>query len=972
MWLALLASLPVLVWWGRRSLAGLPGVRSVAALVVRCIVIAAIAAALSRAQLVRVHDDMAVAFAVDASLSVPSATQKQSLDLIATWLKEGATTRQRDDQVALITFGKNAAIDQAFTTGALNTAATVAVIEPDHTNLAAAIRTAVAAMPQAGRKRIVLFTDANENAGAALAEAATAKSSGVRIDCLPVRYSYSRELMVEKVTAPSEAQTGKTVGISVLVRAFNDAKATLRLIANGQQIASEQVTLRPGINPFFIERPLPLTGIYDFKAMIEPHDRSDDSLYQNNEATAFTIVRGENKILLVQGAPEDGANLVEALRLAKLQVDVVRAESLPPSMMLLTAYDVIILANVPAFDLPSEVIKTLASAVREYGVGLIMVGGNDSFGAGGWKGTAVEEAMPVSMDVKDQQVIPSGALVVIMHTCEFADGNTWGIKISKAAVDTLGQYDEFGLLYYGAGDQWLIPLQPVADRSRINATIDGMRAGDMPSFFTTLDMAEKALLRSKASVKHVVIVSDGDAEPPLNKDLLRMASENITVSTICVFPHDPSSSKIMQAIASVCKGRFYEPKNAKELPQIMVKEARNVRRNLINEKPFIPAMQMLTVPTTGFRNGDFPVLQGYVISTPKPLAELPLVTPSGDPLLAHWQYGLGRSVAFTSDAKARWASSWLTWNDYQRFWGQVTEWAERKIETSEFTTNCRISGETASISVDAIDRKGEFVNFLAFTGKVLAPDGTTQTVKLEQTGPGHYEGTFKADQVGTYVPLVSYTDSNNQLRTYTSAVTVPFSPEYRALSTNDVLLKEICDVTGGKVINQDDDVFRRDFPPESFYTDVWQWAIAAAAVLFLFDVFLRRVIIDYAKVASAIRDALWWVPFIGEGRKRRTERLAYTAALLSVKQKARLARQEAAQKFVAATPTPAAPLRELEREQAMSRSRAKAEKIGAVAPPPKEVAKETPKEGEPIFTSQLLEAKRRAMKDRKSGPPPQT
>ena len=951
-WLALLAVVPLVIWWGTRSIAGLGKLRSIAALAVRLVVLCGLAAALARAQLVLVRDDMAVAYVVDTSLSIPQAEQQECLNAVTR--SQQLVTRQPSDKVALVTFGKNSAIDQPFTADKVDTTTTHAVIEPEYTNIAAAIRTAVAAMPQAGRRRIVLMTDANENEGAALAEAATAKAAGVRIDCLPVRYSYGREVMIEKVVAPPDSAEGRTASINILVRAFNEAKGTLRLFANDELVASEEVTLKPGVNAYTVSRPLSQAGIYDFRATV---DSPDDTLYQNNSGTAYSIVRGSKKVLIVEGTADDGATLAKALEDQKVAVEVVSPGALPPGIALVTAYDTIILCNVAAYDLADEQVKTLGAAVRDYGVGLVMVGGENSFGAGGWKGTAVEEALPVEMDVKDRQVVPAGALVIIMHTCEFADGNRWGINIAKAALGTLGRYDEFGILYFGqGGEKWLVPLMQVVDRDKIRAVIDTMNAQDMPDFEPTIKMAEASLTKSEASVKHIVIISDGDPTSPSTAVLTGIASKGITISTVTIRPENSGNIADMKAIAALGKGRAYNPSSASQLPQIFIKEARTVRRGLIFEKPFVPSLVLATVPVTGFAQGDFPQLKGYVITTAKPLAEIPLVTNNDDPLLAHWQNGLGRSAAFTSDAKPKWAADWVAWGQYRQFWGQVVEWVERKVQTGDFTSNCVIRGDTATVSVDAIDRKGDFVDFLDFAGTVLGPDGRSQPVKLEQTGPGHYEGTFKSDEIGTYVPNIHYKDANGNTRTYITALTVPFSPEYKALSTNDVLMKQISDITGGSVIDETADVFRRDFAAEASYSDIWQWALAAAAALFLVDVFLRRVIIDYARALAAARRKLWWLPWIG-GARVRAQRAAYTAALLSAKKTAHATRQEAAIKFTPQEGAPVQAIDEIERAQAMARARATAEK-SAAAPPPAEVAGQ----GEQIFTDRLLDAKRRAKK----------
>ena len=218
-------------------------------------------------------------------------------------------------------------------------------------------------------------------------------------------------------------------------------------------------------------------------------------------------------------------------------------------------------------------------------------------------------------------------------------------------------------------------------------------------------------------------------------------------------------------------------------------------------------------------------------------------------------------------------------------------------------------------------------------------------MKLEQTAPGHYEGTFKASEVGTYLPIVNYREPEGALKTYTTAVTVPFSPEYRALATNDLLLKEIADLTGGKVINQETDVFRRDFPPEASYTDIWQWLLAAAVVLFLVDVFVRRVMVDWTAVAERIRDAFWWVPGPRRPRPPAREQVAlYLGASLRQEGRPQRERKEAAAKKFA--PDAAASAETLEEHLARARPlrarRAAAEKSGSGAPPPSEVAKDPP------------------------------
>ena len=267
-WLALLAAAPLMMWMARRSLAGLGRMRGMTAIAVRLAVLALVVSALARAQLVLIRDDMAVAYVVDKSLSIPIGSQQEALDFVAS-SHAPAGKRPASDKVALITFGQNAAIDQPFVQGNVDTVNLRAVVKGDHTDVAAGIRAAVAAMPQAGRKRIVLVTDGNENQGAALSEAASAKAAGIRVDCLPVRYGYSREVIVEKLVAPSDVAAGKTVSIRVLARAFEPSQGLMKLFANGVQIAEQTVNLKPGANVYVLEKTLDEPGVYDFKATVE-------------------------------------------------------------------------------------------------------------------------------------------------------------------------------------------------------------------------------------------------------------------------------------------------------------------------------------------------------------------------------------------------------------------------------------------------------------------------------------------------------------------------------------------------------------------------------------------------------------------------------------------------------------------------------------------------------------------------------
>src|SRR5262249_32692489 len=145
-----------------------------------------------------------------------------------------------------------------------------------------------------------------------------------------------------------------------------------------------------------------------------------------------------------------------------------------------------------------------------------------------------------------------------------------------------------------------------------------------------------------------------------------IVGDRITVSSVLISGHSPADT--MQWIAHEGKGRFYNVTSPSDLPQIFIKETAVILKSAIYEDPFKPVLRSTTEPIRGISAADYPTLLGNVATSPKPRAETPLWTDKGDPLLAHWTYGLGRAVAFTSDAKPKWGKIWLNWPQYRQFW----------------------------------------------------------------------------------------------------------------------------------------------------------------------------------------------------------------------------------------------------------------------------------------------------------------
>jgi len=499
------------------------------------------------------------------------------------------------------------------------------------------------------------------------------------------------------------------------------------------------------------------------------------------------------------------------------------------------------------------------------GIGLIMLGGPDSFGAGGWQGSPIEEALPVAMDVKQRKVIPSGALALIMHSCEIPQGNYWSQEISVAALNVLGRNDYMGFLRFSmqaGGPAWLFPLTKVGSKRDMKNKIQNLRfndIGDMPSFDNTLQKAYDSLVEVEANVKHIVILSDGDPAQPSQGLVDDIIDAGITISTVCIAPHGINGTAVMEELAEYCNGKFYHVKNNKNLPKIFIKEASTIRRNMLVEETFTPRLRQMSEMLLGFESG-FPSLDGYVVAGFKDQAETVLTSDKEDPLLAHWRYGLGKTAAFTSGPKARWANTWLSWEQYAKFWGQLVRWTLRSTEDDNFVVQTSVEGDRVRIAIDAMTEDGEFLNDLDFSGAVLNPSLEPVEVDIRQTQPGRYEAELSAKEAGSYLMNLAYEQKGEQLEgRLTAGISVPYSPEHSTTKQNDVILKQLQELSANPFLEPDQSIFEHNLIATGDIKPLWPLMIALAIIFFFLDIAVRRVFFELTQLEALLGRVKAWL-----------------------------------------------------------------------------------------------------------------
>lgn len=954
-----LALLPVawawVIWLAVRTDVQIGAWRRWSALATRVLVVSLLVLAVAGLRWLKPLEGVNVFFLLDRSDSVPSQQQEAARQLV----NRLAHDKKPMDRVGVLVFGADAALETT-ASDRIDPKETkvLAVVPTDATDLAAAIRLGTAAFPETGQKRLVLMSDGNENIGDAMTALLQARPLEVTLDVLPLGVQRGSDVSVQKLGLPGRVKKGQTFEARIFVEADRDQAATVRLYRGDHPLGEQKVNLTAGKNLFTFPQTLTEPGFYAYSVQVEA---AGDPVPQNNKAAGFVNVRGDPRVLVISANPSEDANLLEALRSSKLDVQAAGLNAFPATLAEMQSYDSLFLSNLSAGDLGGDNMRLLESAVRDFGVGLVCVGGDQTYAAGGYRNTPLEATLPVNMELDSKKVLPKGAVALVMHGMEFGNGNQIARDCALGVLDALGPQDELGVVLWDGSERWLVDLSPVGDKKEHARSIAGMNQGDLPAFQGVMKLAYQALKKSTANLKHMIVFSDGDPALPSLQLMQDIVAARLTVSTVLISGHFGPERMIQ--IADQGNGRFYNIQDPSQLPQIFVKEAAVILKSAIFEEPFVPRVAAGSELTRGL--GAYPLLQGYVCTTPKARAELPLVSDKGDPLLAHWQYGLGRAVAWTSDAKARWARQWLSWSQYRQFWSQIAQWSLRRVENADFTTDVSIEKGQGVVSVEALDDQGEYRNFLNLQTVIVNPKGEKVTVRLEQTGPGRYEARFPTREVGSYLLNLLELRDGKLAGAQAVGASVNYSPEFTAPAPNLPLLRRLAEAGQGRLLDVPppapnpiptaQNPFLHDRHRTFQPVDWWETLLKLAILLFVLDVGLRRIQLERQELvkllAWARRTVLFW-----KGIPRPAESDQSLAALL--------ARRDEVRSRTAPTESVATPVR-----PELFRPAQPAPSAPDPTPASPTASTQTPEPAKPAkpaqsetMASRLLEAKRKAQR----------
>lgn len=808
----------------------------------RSVLLLVLGFALADPRLMTRSDQVNVLFCLDVSQSVG----REHITAAEEFMRQAVTGMNPEDLAGLVVFGKHPSLEISLSSD-FELRPIRSDVNTNFTNIHEALQFAIGKLPQQGKNKIVLFSDGNENLQRAVDMAYLAASLGIEIHLVPLGSWYGQgEVFLEKLETPAAISLETPFEIRIAIVSSVEQPGELVLLRNQTLLTTQSVNLQPGKNVVVFSDLLSEPGLFLYKAVI---NAAQDVFFQNNEGLSF--IKGTRKAHILYLSEETALDpLADTLTAQGLHLVRKQLTDLSGSIYDLLEYNAIILNNISGQPMSFTIMENMKTYVKDMGGGLIMIGGDQSFGAGAYKKTPIEDALPVFMDAPTDLKFSALCLIFVIDksssmTTRYAGKSK--LEMAKIAafssIELLNPTDRVGILAFDSTFKWIVPIMNAMYRQEIADRLTQIKEGGGTILYPALEDAFNVLQGTKAARKHIIILSDGMTDQADFETLVKsMNAAEISVSTVSI--GTGADLNLMRSIARWGNGRSYYTEDPTTIPRIFTGETQIVSKELISEKTFLPTPMMPHDMLQGIQTDAFPPLYGQVITYPKPGANVLLNTSQG-PLLAAWQYGLGRSAAFTSDLSGRWGKEWVQWEQYGQFAAQMVKWAQRKDTSQNYTATIERIGEQGIFTVDVTDAQNQFVNNLNLKVNLLAPSEQSQTLALAQIAPGRYQTTFPAEEIGDYYVSVFAGQSEKAGPPEVFGFGVPYTDEFSTTGVNTAVLDQLAALTNGTIRSLDNiprDLFTVQRENKEQGKALWPFVTMGFLALLLMDVALRKVI----------------------------------------------------------------------------------------------------------------------------------
>ena len=787
--------------------------------ILRHVIITLTVLALAGMSLLSVSPDRTAFLLVDVSASV---SEEETLRLAREALEASGSR-----QTGVIAFGGDAAVERSVgQTMPLNEL--TARVDRAGSDLNSALQLATALLPSDSNGGIAVISD-----GRITGEEDFLKSAGgLPVNVLKTDTRGGTDAQVTAVSVPSSLYTGQKYTTTVTVHSNTAGEAVLLLTRDRGEAQTRTVTLRRGENTFAFEAVAGSAGVSTVEAQVI---LNGDSISANDTGAAYTVITGEPSVLIAEGKSGSGAALEKMLKAAGMQTRVQPASMLTEQASDLMMYHAVALVNADASSMSDGQIAALDTAAKDLGIGVAVFGGDESYALGGYRGSALEDMLPVTIDVKNKMELPTTALVLAIDKSGSMLDSSYGVtrlqlarEAACAALEVLNERDQAGVIAFDDAGKWVVPLSYVTDVTAMQDQVATIRLGGGTAFYSPLVMAYDALKTVQAQYKHVIFLTDGEAGDTGYMEVIRrMAGSGITVTTVAV--GDGANIQELGKMAEIGEGKMYSAGPFDSLPRIFTKETMRISGSYVQNRIFTPVITDSSM--TDFPG--FPELGGYQAVTEKPLATISLVSDRQDPILAWWQYGAGRVLCWTSDIQGGWSNAFLTWDRAAEFFsGLISFILPDRSGAGEITlADGRMTWET-----DAPQEAS------AASVTMVRPDGEKETIRLERVSDNRFEGKADTGLAGAYAMRIEMEDGRGKvLQTSEGGDVVSWTAEYDQRREDTGALETLAQESGGKVCESPQDLLDLPDTAARKRMDLMPVLAGLALLLFLFDVAQRRL-----------------------------------------------------------------------------------------------------------------------------------
>ncbi|HEX4274148.1 MAG TPA: VWA domain-containing protein [Bryobacteraceae bacterium] len=691
------------------------------------------------------------------------------------------------------------------------------------TNLEAPIRQALASLPAGMLHRIALISDGNENSGAVTRAAWQAKQLGVSIDSIGLAGRPQPQLKTEAVGIPGAVFTGERFPVDLTIYSPRATPATVQLSAEGKQIGLHQISLDAGENRVRIRTSLNAAGAIDLAGKIESTGLGESS-FENTVS-----VRRPRVDWISEDPPGTEGHIVDVLTANRF--DVAQSKTLPPD---LDGAQLVVFNNINTDAIPAPDKQRLETFVQGGGGALLIAGEHNVYVD---HKDAPEDPLARSFPAKlVPPRSPQGTCVVlIIDKSSSMEGKK--IELARLAaigvVENLKQDDRVGVLIFDNSFMWDVPIRSVDNKALIKREIGGIIPDGGTQIAPALNEAYRKILPINAAYKHIVLLTDGISEEGDSLNMSKDAAINrVTISTVGL--GQDVNRTYLEKIAVTAKGKSYILNDPAGLEQILLKDVQEHTGTTAVEKPIKAEIKHPSDLLDKVDMEHSPTLSGYIRFETRPTADEVLAVDGTDPLLARWQYGLGRAAVFASDAKSRWAASWLAWPGFDRLWTNI--FRDLLPHGNETEAAARYDGANEELVVDYHLSGHAAESATPPDLYVIGPGDFRKPLDITRVSPGTWRGRLR---IGSTEGLFRIR-SVNESRSFPEVGLYRQESELSDYGSNDALLKSIAQSTGGRFNPSAKQLFDSGGKYIDSSLRLWPGLLAIAVLLNLIELVMRK------------------------------------------------------------------------------------------------------------------------------------